>query len=102
MNGECVVIGIAMGKRNSPLSAMAEIHSPATPGAGLPAIPDDVTLPQFVLDAALHPTRPIRMDNSPWLIQDESGSKFGFEEVSFQHNRRFTLTCISCALVLLV
>ena len=90
---------------------MLEIQSPATPSAGLPAIPDNVTLPQFILDAP-HPTRPIRKDSNPWLIEDGTGNKFGFEEVSTMqssvrykrllHSDLSGLLCISCALVLSV
>lgn len=63
---------------------MADIQSPATPSAGLPFIPDNVTLPQFILDAP-HPTRPIRK-RSPWLIDDGTGRKVGFEEVSKRYH----------------
>ena len=77
---------------------MLEIQSPATPSAGLPAIPDNVTLPQFILDTP-HPTRPIRKDSisNPWLIEDRTGNKFGLEEVStmqssVQYKGRFILT----------
>ena len=44
-------------------------------------IPDDLTLPQFILDSA-HPTRPIRKEGIPWVIDDTTGRKIGFEEVS--------------------
>ena len=47
----------------------------------LGAIPDDLTLPQFILDST-HPTRPIRKEGLPWLIDDTTGRKIGFEEVS--------------------
>ncbi len=47
----------------------------------LGAIPDDLTLPQFILDLT-HPTRPIRKEGIPWLIDDTTGRKIGFEEVS--------------------
>ena len=47
----------------------------------LGAIPDDLTLPQFILDST-HPTRPIRREGIPWLIDDTTGRKIGFEEVS--------------------
>lgn len=47
----------------------------------LGAIPDDLTLPQFILDST-HPTRPIRKEGIPWLIDDTTGRKIGFEEVS--------------------
>jgi hypothetical protein len=47
----------------------------------LGSIPDDLTLPQFILDST-HPTRPIRKEGIPWLIDDTTGRKIGFEEVS--------------------
>jgi hypothetical protein len=47
----------------------------------LGAIPDDLTLSQFILDST-HPTRPIREEGIPWLIDDTTGRKIGFEEVS--------------------
>jgi len=47
----------------------------------LGAIPDDLTLPQFILDST-HPTRPIRKEGIPWFIDDTTGRKIGFEEVS--------------------
>ena len=44
-------------------------------------IPNDLTVSQFILDSA-HPTRPIREEGIPWLIDDTTGRKIGFEEVS--------------------
>jgi 4-coumarate--CoA ligase len=44
-------------------------------------IPDGLTVPQFILDSG-HPTRPIRKERNPWLIDDTTGQKIGFEEVS--------------------
>jgi hypothetical protein len=43
------------------------------------SIPDDLTLAQFILDVH-HPARPIRPHGAPWLIQDETGQKTGFDE----------------------
>lgn len=56
---------------------MTEFESPFGP---LPHIPDDVTLPQFLLDST-HPRRPIRKEGIPWLIEDATGRRIGFEEV---------------------
>lgn len=56
---------------------MAEFTSPFGP---LPHIPDDLTLPQFLLDSA-HPRRPVRKEGIPWLIEDATGRRIGFEEV---------------------
>jgi hypothetical protein len=47
----------------------------------LPFIPDNLSIPQFILDSN-HPTRPVRKHDIPWLIEDASGRKVGFEEVS--------------------
>ncbi|KAI0304294.1 amp dependent CoA ligase [Multifurca ochricompacta] len=46
----------------------------------LPYIPDDLTLPQFILDSS-HPTRPIRRHGISWFVDDTTGSQIGFEEV---------------------
>lgn len=43
------------------------------------AVPDDLTLSQFFLDSH-HPRRPVRTD-APWLIEDETGRRIGFEEI---------------------
>jgi acyl-CoA synthetase (AMP-forming)/AMP-acid ligase II len=53
-----------------------EIHGQGT----LPAIPDNLSIPQFFLDSH-HPTRPLRKDGSPWLIEDQGGQTIGFEEL---------------------
>ena len=45
-----------------------------------PDIPDDLTCAQFLLDAH-HPTRPTRPQDVPWLIDDSTGRRIGFEEV---------------------
>jgi len=57
---------------------MAEISCPA--GINLSIIPDNLTIPQFFLDSQ-HPVRPLRQDGVPWLIDDQSGRPYGFEEV---------------------
>lgn len=57
---------------------MSDFHS--TTGA-LPAYPDDLTVPQFFLDAQ-HPSRPVRNGSIPWMIEDATGRNIGFEEVS--------------------
>ncbi|KAH7884920.1 hypothetical protein F5I97DRAFT_1296635 [Phlebopus sp. FC_14] len=43
-------------------------------------IPDDLTIPQFFLDSH-HPLRPLRTADIPWLIEDATGKKIGFEEL---------------------
>ncbi|KAH7926478.1 acetyl-CoA synthetase-like protein [Leucogyrophana mollusca] len=43
-------------------------------------VPDDLTIPQFFLDHH-HPSRPVRKDGVPWLIEDGTGRKIGFEEI---------------------
>jgi len=57
---------------------MTEISAPIST---LPFIPDNLTIPQFILDAH-HPSRPLRKDGMPWLIEDESGREIGVEEVN--------------------
>ncbi|KAG8923732.1 hypothetical protein FRC01_012417 [Tulasnella sp. 417] len=45
--------------------------------------PDDLTIPQFILDSQ-HPLRQPRTGNvnkAPWLIEDETGKNYTFEEV---------------------
>ncbi|TFK68434.1 phenylacetyl-CoA ligase [Pluteus cervinus] len=54
-----------------------EIHSPA---GILPTIPDDLTVPQFIFNFA-HNTRPLRSQEIPWLIEDETGRKIFETEV---------------------
>lgn len=49
-------------------------------GPPTPYIPDDLTIPQFILDSH-HPTRPVRPHGIPWLIDDVTGTKVGFDEV---------------------
>ncbi|KAG9018596.1 hypothetical protein FRB90_011264 [Tulasnella sp. 427] len=52
--------------------------------------PDDLTIPQFILDSQ-HPLRQLRTGNTnkaPWLIEDETGKNYTFEEV---HARTFGL-----------
>ncbi|KZP31129.1 hypothetical protein FIBSPDRAFT_849630 [Athelia psychrophila] len=46
-------------------------------------IPDDVSVAQFILDRH-HPRRPVRPADAPWLIDDVSGRKVFYEEVSSQ------------------
>ncbi|KAI0064697.1 phenylacetyl-CoA ligase [Artomyces pyxidatus] len=44
-------------------------------------IPDDVTLPQFILDST-HPARPVRTpENAAWLIEEETGRRVEFTEI---------------------
>lgn len=49
----------------------------------LPYIPDDLTIPQFILDHR-HPTRPVNSNLSPWFIEEATGRGIGFEEVCSQ------------------
>ncbi len=46
----------------------------------LPHVPDDLSLPQFILDHD-HPIRPKRPKDVPWLVTDKSGRKMGLDEV---------------------
>ncbi|KZT30745.1 amp dependent CoA ligase [Neolentinus lepideus HHB14362 ss-1] len=56
---------------------MTERYAPAGP---VPHIPDDLTVVQFTLDSQ-HPTRPLRPDGVPWLIEDTTGRRVGSEEI---------------------
>ncbi|TFK56581.1 phenylacetyl-CoA ligase [Heliocybe sulcata] len=56
---------------------MTERYAPAGP---VPHVPDDLTLVQFMLDSQ-HPTRPVRPDGVPWLIEDTTGRRVGSEEI---------------------
>ncbi|THH33494.1 hypothetical protein EUX98_g689 [Antrodiella citrinella] len=47
---------------------------------GPPDVPDNLTIPQFLLDSR-HPLRPLNQQANPWFIQDEYGRGVGFEEV---------------------
>ncbi|KAH9969755.1 hypothetical protein BC827DRAFT_1162583 [Russula dissimulans] len=52
----------------------------------------DLTLPQLILGSS-HPTCSIRKDGTPWLVDDSTGRRMGFEEVSrgrTTRSRRFT------------
>ncbi|KAI0706143.1 phenylacetyl-CoA ligase [Cytidiella melzeri] len=46
----------------------------------LPHIPDDVTLPQFILDS-WHPHRPVNKHLNPVLVEDSTGKQVGFAEL---------------------
>lgn len=57
---------------------MTEFRSKLT----LPPVPDDLTIPQFILDANSH-KRPPRPDGVPWLIDDDTGRSMGYEQVIY-------------------
>ncbi|KAF8586732.1 phenylacetyl-CoA ligase [Ramaria rubella] len=42
--------------------------------------PDDLTIPQFILDNH-HPLRPVRKSGSAWLVDEPTGKSYGFEEI---------------------
>ncbi|KAF7302723.1 Phenylacetyl-CoA ligase [Mycena chlorophos] len=46
----------------------------------LPFIPDNVTIPQFMLETP-HSARPHRPASAPWLIEDGSGRRIGLDEL---------------------
>lgn len=48
--------------------------------AALPHIPDNLSIPQFILDTQ-HAIRPSRPPQSPWVIEDATSKKVGYEEV---------------------
>ncbi|EJF61689.1 amp dependent CoA ligase [Dichomitus squalens LYAD-421 SS1] len=46
----------------------------------LPFIPDDLSLPQFLLDVH-HPSRPVRTKPQAWFIEETSGREIGLDEI---------------------
>ncbi|KAI0734780.1 amp dependent CoA ligase [Fomitopsis betulina] len=56
---------------------MTEMHGPGGP---LPAIPDDLTLVQFMLDHQ-HPSRPSAAQSIAWLIDDATGRRVTVHEI---------------------
>ncbi|KAK0201790.1 phenylacetyl-CoA ligase [Desarmillaria ectypa] len=56
---------------------MTEIRTPVR----LPAVPDNLSIPQFFLDVHHHVARPIEKEGTPWLIEDTSGQTTYLEEV---------------------
>ncbi|KIL59198.1 hypothetical protein M378DRAFT_188026 [Amanita muscaria Koide BX008] len=54
-----------------------EFHSPSGP---LPALPDDLTLPQFMFDGK-HPNRPERNPDIPWIIENDTGRRYSGEDI---------------------
>ncbi|KAG9225433.1 hypothetical protein CCMSSC00406_0002936 [Pleurotus cornucopiae] len=59
---------------------MSVFRPPKSSGQA-PHIPDDLTIPQFILDYH-HPIRPHRPNGVPWLVADKSGKRMDLEEVS--------------------
>ncbi|PBK74932.1 acetyl-CoA synthetase-like protein [Armillaria solidipes] len=59
---------------------MTEIRTPVR----LPAVPDNLSIPQFFLDGHHHVARPIEKGGTPWLIEDISGQTMCLEEASAQ------------------
>ncbi|KAF8810188.1 acetyl-CoA synthetase-like protein [Phlegmacium glaucopus] len=51
-----------------------------SPHGSCPYSPDNLTIPQFLLDSQ-HPNKPLRKQGNPWLIEDATGRKIYFEEV---------------------
>ncbi|KAI0649936.1 acetyl-CoA synthetase-like protein [Trametes meyenii] len=56
---------------------MSEIHADGGP---LPPIPDDLTIPQFILDTPHH-LRPVPTRLQPWLIEETTGREIGSDEL---------------------
>ncbi|TBU63558.1 amp dependent CoA ligase [Dichomitus squalens] len=56
---------------------MPEIHADGEP---LPVIPDNVTIPQFILDVH-HPARPVLTKAQPWCIDELSGREVFSDEL---------------------
>ncbi|KAH9477438.1 4-coumarate--CoA ligase-like 7 [Psilocybe cubensis] len=51
----------------------------------LPSIPDDLSIPQFILDSQ-HELRPDRPHGLPWLVADKSGKTLGLDEIQRRTN----------------
>ena len=47
----------------------------------LPPIPDNLTIPQFILRELELPGRPVRPRNVPYFIDNGSGRAYNYEEV---------------------
>ncbi|KAI1786898.1 amp dependent CoA ligase [Ganoderma leucocontextum] len=56
---------------------MSEIYADGEP---IPIIPDDITIPQFILDVH-HPARPVLKTPQPWCIDELSGREVGSDEL---------------------
>lgn len=65
---------------------MTEIHADGGP---IPHIPDDLTIPQFILDVH-HPARPTIRKPQPWLIEELTGREVCSDEVSAYTTRSAT------------
>ena len=50
-------------------------------GGPLPVIPDNLTIPQFMLDVH-HPARPVLKQAQPWCIDELTGREVCSDEVS--------------------
>ncbi|ESK98099.1 phenylacetyl- ligase [Moniliophthora roreri MCA 2997] len=46
----------------------------------LPPIPDDLTIPQFMLDS-IYPSSPHRPESIPWLLEDRSARPIHYKEI---------------------
>ncbi|KAJ7109969.1 phenylacetyl-CoA ligase [Mycena epipterygia] len=59
------------------------MHTFTSPAGSTPLdrIPDDLTIPQFLLDFTAHPSRPVRPQGVPWLIEDKTGRAITFDEL---------------------
>ncbi|KAJ7193364.1 amp dependent CoA ligase [Mycena pura] len=59
---------------------MYDFTAPPAGSSPLPHIPNDLTLPQFLLDYT-HPARPLRPHGVPWLIEDKTGRPVAYDEL---------------------
>lgn len=66
-----------------------------SPIGPLPPIPDDLTIPQFLLDSR-HVARPYNSISNPWFIEEATGRSIGFEEVGarFLLGRLHRMMCL--------
>jgi 4-coumarate--CoA ligase len=62
------------------MSAPQAVQEFVSPNGIVPHIPSNMTVAQFFLDYR-HPNRPVRTENSPWLIDNDTGRSYPLEEI---------------------
>jgi len=62
------------------MSSQQVIQEFVSPNGTVPHIPTNMTIAQFFLDYQ-HPNRPVRPENAPWLIDNDTGRSYHLEEI---------------------
>ena len=62
------------------MSSQQEIQEFVCPNGTVPSIPSNMSVAQFFLDYC-HPSRPVRPENAPWLIDNDTGRSYYLEEI---------------------